>query len=90
MEKGLQKTQAYPWVCRGFLQALDPQEIGADQGKNRSIQVKESRLYMSPCKLLETDRQIFGNTPEFLWIMCRLHMEPITCCTKLFMPIHQF
>jgi len=39
MEKGLQKTQAYPWVCRGFLQALDPQEIGADQGKNRSIQV---------------------------------------------------
>ncbi|RLC14795.1 MAG: hypothetical protein DRI24_12565, partial [Deltaproteobacteria bacterium] len=41
MEKGSQKTQAYPWICRGFLRTLDPQEIGADQDKNRSIQVKE-------------------------------------------------
>jgi hypothetical protein len=39
MEKGSQKTQAYPWICRGFLGTLDPQEIGADQDKNRSIQV---------------------------------------------------
>jgi len=28
MEKGSQKTQAYPWICRGFLRTLDPQEIG--------------------------------------------------------------
>ena len=39
MEKGSQKTQAYPWICRGFLRTLDPQEIGADRDKNRSIQV---------------------------------------------------
>jgi hypothetical protein len=39
MEKGSQKTQAYPWICRGFLRTLDPQEIGADRDKNRSVQV---------------------------------------------------
>ncbi len=39
MEKGSQKTQSYPWICRGFLETLDPQEIGADRDKNRSIQV---------------------------------------------------
>jgi len=48
MEKGSQKTQAYPWICRGFLGTLDPQEIGADQDKNCSIQVvikiQDSRL----------------------------------------------
>ncbi|MDX2446925.1 MAG: M48 family metallopeptidase [Desulfobacterales bacterium] len=27
-------------MCRGFLRTLDPQEIGADRDKNRSIQVK--------------------------------------------------
>ncbi|RLC00718.1 MAG: hypothetical protein DRH90_17830 [Deltaproteobacteria bacterium] len=40
MEKGSQKTQAYPWICRGFLRTLDSQEIGADRNKNRSVQVK--------------------------------------------------
>jgi len=40
MEKGSQKTQTYPWICRGFLQTLDPQEIGADRDKNHSIQAK--------------------------------------------------
>jgi len=40
MEKGLQTTQAYPWICRGFLRTIDPQEIGADRGKNRSVWVK--------------------------------------------------
>jgi hypothetical protein len=39
MHKGLQKTQAYQWICRGFLQALDAQEIGADRVKNHSISV---------------------------------------------------
>jgi hypothetical protein len=29
--------QAYPWICRGFLQSLYAQEIGADRVKNRSI-----------------------------------------------------
>jgi hypothetical protein len=33
----LRKPQAYPWICRGFSQALDAQEIGADRVKNRSI-----------------------------------------------------
>jgi len=41
MEKGSQKTQAYPWICRGFLRTIDPQEIGADRDKNRSIQVRD-------------------------------------------------
>ena len=39
MQQGLQKTQEYPWIYRGFLQALDAQEIGADRVKNRSILV---------------------------------------------------
>jgi len=39
MQQGLQKTQEYPWICRGFLQALDAQEIGADRVKNHSISV---------------------------------------------------
>ena len=34
--------QADQWICRGFLRTLDPQEIGADREKNRSIQVKDS------------------------------------------------
>ena len=38
MEAGLQKTQACQWICRGFLRTLYPQEIGADQEKNRSAQ----------------------------------------------------
>jgi len=33
MEKGSQKTQAYPWICQGFLRTLDLQEIGADRDK---------------------------------------------------------
>ena len=36
MEGGSQKTSAYRWICQGILQALDLQEIGADQDKNRS------------------------------------------------------
>jgi len=40
MGKDSQKTQAYPWICRGFLRTLDPQEIGADREKNHSVQVK--------------------------------------------------
>jgi len=43
MEKGSQKTQAYPWICRGFLRTLDPQEIGADRDKNRSVKVKDNQ-----------------------------------------------
>jgi hypothetical protein len=39
MQQGLQKPQAYPWICREFLQALDAQEIAADRVKNRSILV---------------------------------------------------
>jgi len=39
MEEGSQKMQAYQWICRGFLRTLDPQEIGADRDKNRSVQV---------------------------------------------------
>jgi hypothetical protein len=39
MEKGPQKTQADQWMYQGFLRTLDPQEIGAYQEKNRSIQV---------------------------------------------------
>jgi len=31
--------QAYPWICRGFLRTLYPQEIGADRDKNRSVRV---------------------------------------------------
>ena len=39
MEKGSQKMQADQWICRGFLRTLDPQEMGADREKNRSVQV---------------------------------------------------
>jgi len=37
MQQGLRKSEAYQWICRDFSQALDAQEIGADQEKNRSI-----------------------------------------------------
>jgi len=40
MHKDLQKPQAYQWICRGFLQSLYAQEIGADRVKNRSIYVE--------------------------------------------------
>jgi hypothetical protein len=41
MEEGSQKTVADPWICRGFLRTLDPQELGANRDKNRSAQVKD-------------------------------------------------
>ncbi len=44
MHKDLQKPQAYPWICRGFLQSLYAQEIGADRVKNHLIQVKATGL----------------------------------------------
>jgi hypothetical protein len=31
MEKDLHKPQAYPWICRGFLQSLYAQKIGVDR-----------------------------------------------------------
>jgi hypothetical protein len=37
MQKDLHKPQAYPWICRGFLQSLYAQDIGTDRVKNRSI-----------------------------------------------------
>jgi hypothetical protein len=37
MQQGLRKSQAYPWICRGFSRILDAQEIGTDRAKNRSI-----------------------------------------------------
>ena len=39
MHKDSQKSQAYPWICRGFLfrPGGNTQEISADQVENRSI-----------------------------------------------------
>jgi hypothetical protein len=34
--------QADQWICRDFLQALDPQEIGTDRDKNCSVQARIS------------------------------------------------
>jgi hypothetical protein len=39
MEEGSQKMQVDQWICRGFLQTLDPQDIGANQEKNHLAQV---------------------------------------------------
>jgi hypothetical protein len=36
MQQGLQKAEAYQWICRDFSQVLDAQEIGAGRVKNRS------------------------------------------------------
>ena len=55
----MQKTEAYPWICRGFLRTLDPQEIGADQDKNRSVQV--IAIFGSTCILYrESASSVFG------------------------------
>ena len=39
MQEGFQKTQAYPLDMSRIFGSLHAQEIGADQVKNRSIQV---------------------------------------------------
>ena len=54
MNKDLQKPQvprrkcpwgAYPWICRGLLQNLYAQKVGADRVKNRLIWIRNNGVW---------------------------------------------
>jgi len=70
MEKGSQKTQAYPWICRGFLQTLDPQEIGADRDK-KSLSLGGNLLSLSHRPLEKGMGMVYiachNNVPKIGW-----------------------